>query len=272
MTRSKTQNNKYYTVIVIPENDTSSRSFKLKSSYLRFFLWTGTLVFLFLSYLLYAYHDVIYKSVIVDKILEENKILKQNFYKINDLKSQLMRVQEYRKKAIKSIQGFENIEVERDSLISDFIDYSQNLSKLVSAAEIVYETVPSKSPIDNPIISRGFETYLADQSDHFGIDIVAKMGSSVYSAAAGIVMFSGWTVKYGHTLILLHADGYITVYKHNQNINVVEGQKIRKGDIIAYLGDTGKISSGAHLHFEIWKNGIPINPMNLISDLNRKAD
>lgn len=73
-------------------------------------------------------------------------------------------------------------------------------------------------------------------------------------------MFSGWTVDGGNVLILDHGFGFMTLYKHNERNLVKRLERVQKGQTIALTGNTGKITSGPHLHYEIWKNGRPVDP------------
>ena len=259
----------YYTVVLFSDKKTNSSTYKVRISVIELIKYTLILLFLGMGYTVYEYSDLFYKALIVDNVIAENQLLKENIRKVVKLKSDLAKLQQYRKKAINSFQGFESSDSNSDSLIADFISNDDKISQLISVAGVLYEKIPSSSPVDNPVVSRGFEQYLTDQSDHFGVDIVAKKGAHIKAPAGGIVMFVGWTVRYGHTLILQHTKNYQTVYKHNESVKVVEGQKVKKNDIIAFIGETGKISSGVHLHFEIWKNGLPTDPKNLINDLNK---
>ena len=259
----------YYTLVLFSDKKTNSSTYKIRISLVRFIKYFLVILFCAIGYSIYEYYDLFYKSLIVDDVIKENELLKENVRKVGKLKSDLLKLQQYRKKAINSIQGFESSDSNSDSLVSDFISTDVRISQLISVAGVLFETIPSVSPVENPVVSRGFEQFLTNQSDHFGVDIVAKKGAPIKAPAGGIVMFVGWTVRYGHTLIMQHANNYQTVYKHNQNVTVVEGQKVKKNDIVAYLGETGRISSGVHLHFEIWKNGIPIDPKKLIRELSK---
>jgi murein DD-endopeptidase MepM/ murein hydrolase activator NlpD len=118
---------------------------------------------------------------------------------------------------------------------------------------------PLTMPVDG-FFTRGFDP----QQFHFGIDIAGKQGSPILAAADGNVVFAGWTYEYGFTIILAHDRGYMTVYKHNQTIMKNSGAKVKRGELIALLGNTGVTSSGPHLHFEVWKNGTPENPNNYL--------
>ncbi len=101
-------------------------------------------------------------------------------------------------------------------------------------------------------------------SFHCGIDIGAENGSKIRSAAAGRVIFSGWKDRYGNLIVIRHDGGYITVYAHNSNNIVKEGDVVPRGAIIGYSGNTGAVT-GPHLHFEIRKGvGYPLNPLRMI--------
>ncbi len=105
-------------------------------------------------------------------------------------------------------------------------------------------------------ISRRYES----EKGHVGIDYAGKIGSLIVAAADGYVVFSGYTADDGHTAIISHGSGYLTMYKHNQNVLKSVGDFVKRGEPIALLGNSGKSSSGPHLHFEVWSNGKAQNP------------
>ena len=94
---------------------------------------------------------------------------------------------------------------------------------------------------------------------HRGIDIAAPRGTLVRAAAEGIVVFAGYTYDLGNLLILYHGAGFFTYYGHNQRLLLNRNAVVKKGDPIALVGNSG-ISSAPHLHFEIWKDGTPLDP------------
>jgi len=113
-------------------------------------------------------------------------------------------------------------------------------------------------PIDG-FISREFYP----EAGHYGIDIVAKNGSPIYAAASGYVVFSDFTVDDGYMIIIIHPNDYISVYKHCSSLLKHKREKVIQGEIISLSGNSGHKSHGPHLHFEIWKNGKPLNPQKL---------
>lgn len=118
--------------------------------------------------------------------------------------------------------------------------------------------VPFNLPIKGSI-SREFETHL----NHFGIDIASESGTYVRAIAEGSIIQSQWTWNFGHVIVIQHKEGYISVYKHLTNSSKIEGDLIARGDVIGQTGKVGLITTGPHLHLEIWKDGLPINPLTV---------
>lgn len=114
---------------------------------------------------------------------------------------------------------------------------------------------PLRLPVEG-FFSKAFDV----QQRHFGLDIVAAEGTIITAPADGYVLFSGWTYDNGNMLILQHNSGFVTIYKHNEVLLQAAFTVVKRGEAIATLGNTGYLSSGPHLHFEVWKNGIPLNP------------
>lgn len=112
-------------------------------------------------------------------------------------------------------------------------------------------------------ITRGYAT----ENNHYGLDIAGKTGSLVLAAADGTVLFAGWTPDDGNLVICAHAGGFVTSYKHNQSTLRPVGARVKRGEPIALLGNSGRTSTGPHLHFEIWKDGVPVDPTRYMINL-----
>ena len=97
-------------------------------------------------------------------------------------------------------------------------------------------------------------------NDHDGIDISAPVGAAVRAAAAGEVVYGGTLPGYGNVMIVRHASGYVTVYAHNDKHHVAEGVRVRRGQLIASVGRTGR-TTGANLHFEVRKDNVAYDPL-----------
>lgn len=103
------------------------------------------------------------------------------------------------------------------------------------------------------------------EEKHFGTDLVAANNSVVKSVAGGTVIFSEWTVDNGYSIVIQHEGNLLSVYKHNSVLLKEDGDYVSAGDPIAIFGNSGSLSTGPHLHFELWFNGIPLNAEEYIS-------
>lgn len=96
--------------------------------------------------------------------------------------------------------------------------------------------------------------------NHFGIDIVSKKNAPVVAIRDGTVIIAQWTHHYGNIIIIKHQNDIISIYKHNSALLKSEGDNVKGGEVIAISGNTGELTTGPHLHFELWMNGVPVNP------------
>lgn len=114
----------------------------------------------------------------------------------------------------------------------------------------------------NGFVSRGFSA----NKGHFGTDFSLKVGTPVYASANGYVVFADFTVNDGYMIIIAHSDDYITVYKHCNQLLKNTRDFVTQGELIALSGNTGKLTTGPHLHFEIWKNGLSVDPEKIFTN------
>ncbi|MEP2936558.1 MAG: M23 family metallopeptidase [Gilvibacter sp.] len=115
-------------------------------------------------------------------------------------------------------------------------------------------------PPVNGTITEGYDP----QVKHYAVDVVAAKDSPVKAVADGTVIFAEWTTETGHVIIIEHPNDLISVYKHNASLNKEQGDLVKSGEVIAITGSTGELSTGPHLHFELWSDGYPINPEQFI--------
>lgn len=99
---------------------------------------------------------------------------------------------------------------------------------------------------------------------HFGIDIVADRNETIKATLDGTVIFASWTLATGYTIGIQHSNNLFSVYKHNSALLKEEGAFVKAGEVVGIVGDTGTLSTGMHLHFELWYNGNPVNPLDYI--------
>lgn len=114
---------------------------------------------------------------------------------------------------------------------------------------------PALFPV-NGTLSQKFDS----EKKHYGIDIAASKGSIVRSLADGVVISADWSINYGNTIQIQHGDGYISIIKHCSSLLKKEGDVVLRGDGIGVLGFSGVINSGPHIHVELWRDGVALDP------------
>ncbi|MCF0189765.1 MAG: M23 family metallopeptidase [Marinilabiliaceae bacterium] len=113
---------------------------------------------------------------------------------------------------------------------------------------------------------RGVVTSKVGEVDgHYGIDVASVEGAPVASILDGTVIFSEWTVETGYVIQIQHDNQLVSIYKHNSKLLKRAGNRVQAGEIIALTGSSGELSTAPHLHFEMWYQGVPLNPENYIS-------
>lgn len=120
--------------------------------------------------------------------------------------------------------------------------------------------LPLTPPVETGFPTRGFDV----RKGHYAVDIAVEAGSYVRSVGDGYVILSDWTQEGGYTIAVQHADGYVSVYKHNQRLLKQVGARVRGQESIAISGNTGEITTGPHLHFELWHHGLAQDPRPLL--------
>ena len=145
-----------------------------------------------------------------------------------------------------------------DSILRKYIEEEDKFN--LTKNELVIENKMFVSPVKGQITQK-FDPL----NNHFALDILVDTGTPVKSILEGKVIFSEWSVDTGHVLIIDHGDDIISVYKHNSKVLKTQNNFVKAGEVIAYSGNQGTLSTGPHLHFELWKNGTPINPEPLFN-------
>jgi murein DD-endopeptidase MepM/ murein hydrolase activator NlpD len=181
------------------------------------------------------------------------------------------------KKEVKLVQSMGESE-----LVNSMTDQLNNLSlrltfqsksfneiaNLVKNKEKLLAATPSIQPVSNKDLNRiasGFgyriDPIYKNTRMHAGLDFSAPAGSPIYATADGIVRDAGYnTGGYGNRVVVSHGFGYETTYSHMYRIKARSGQKVKRGEVIGYVGSTGK-STGPHLHYEVHRNNVPVDPI-----------
>nr|WP_321233970.1 M23 family metallopeptidase [uncultured Psychroserpens sp.] len=144
-----------------------------------------------------------------------------------------------------------------DSLLRDLVDkedkYNVFESKISSSNFVLFPPV-------NGTISEGYNI----KDKHYAVDVVVAKDTPVKATADGTVIFAEWTSETGYVVIIEHSYELISVYKHNASLTKQQGDLVKSGEVIAMAGNSGELTTGPHLHFELWNRGYPVNPTNFI--------
>lgn len=153
-------------------------------------------------------------------------------------------------------QNFNHDSVFQEKLLAEQTSLSlRGESPSVMSLNKVHFFVPVKG-----IVSNSFDS----SSDHLGVDLVGEANSRISSVLDGTVIFSGWTLETGYVIYIQHEADLISVYKHNAELLKNVGDKVRAGEAIAIIGNTGEMTTGPHLHFELWYEGTAVDPEEYI--------
>lgn len=270
---------RYSTLMYLSGASDKTRSFKIPA----FFLWV--LIAFFIILLAGTIWSFVLQSKLSEanqhahNLLEENSVLMQENRKIqlleDNLKSNTLLLR--RVLNLVGVVPGQNSPISKeaqDSAIASFIENSDillNMSHPLSNREVT-DIIPSGMPSQGRI-TRGFNPDDDNLSRrHYGVDIVNKEGTKIYATADGIVEFAGWDDIFGKMIIINHSsemksEGYKTVYGHNLVNLVSAGEIVKKGDLIALSGNTGR-STGPHTHYEIRNNDTAIDPEPFLKSKN----
>lgn len=261
------------TIMLIPHGRTKVYRLKIPFSFI------VLIVCIWLVFNLYVF------SVAVNTA--EYYMMKQKFSsimnKFNELRSTIISLKHAEEElnrifSLKSKKEiFENLKIqpsgdinidELKKLSEETINSVNEIKKFLSEQQNIYKSTPLGWPVKGEITSffgkREHPKY-GHEEFHTGIDLSVSTGTEVRATAEGIVVFSGYQAGNGNIVMLKHGYGFTTIYAHNQKNLVNVGQKIKRGDIIALSGSTGT-TTGPHLHYEIWKDNTPVNPLPYLKE------
>ena len=268
-----------YRLVVLNEHTFEER-FALKLSRLNVFVFSGIFsIFLILATIVLIAFTPIKEYIPGYSSIKLKTDAKKLTLESDSLKSRLAVIENY----TKSIKSVLTGEITSD----DIIDSIQELGKRAQINEnmlnaskqdsIFREKIESRDrfPLSDELLEKVKIVFFApisgtisqsfnSENKHFAIDVVAKTGTPVKAAADGTVIFSEWTTETGYVIILKHANNFISVYKHNGILLKQQGDLVQSGEAIASVGSSGELTTGPHLHFELWSDGYAVNPANYI--------
>lgn len=273
--------------MVFITDDTLEERFTFRLSRLNVFITLGTLaiVLIFLTSILIAFTPLreyipgyssvgltrrVYRLQAVTDSIQRDLEMKERFIQnvrdvisgkdISDktpmLKDSLKRYNNIRLKR-SSEDSLLRLEVENQSKYNiNRLDYKDNSSpKIASLGGMLFF-----SPLKGVITSE-FDL----MKRHYGVDIVAKENETVNAVLDGTVLLTNWTLETGYVMVIQHTGNIISIYRHNSSLLKKAGDIVRAGEPVAIVGNTGELSQGAHLHFELWSGGNPVNPKDYIT-------
>jgi len=147
--------------------------------------------------------------------------------------------------------------IKADSLLREEVAQEDKYNILPTATDnINFSLFP-------PVKGNISESYSIEDK-HYAVDIVTTRNSPIKSVADGRVIFAEWTAETGYVIIIEHSYGLLSVYKHNASLTKSQGDMVRGGEVVATAGNTGELTTGPHLHFELWNEGNPVDPSEYI--------
>lgn len=282
---------KNLSVLLIPDDNTDPISFRISYKMIKILSIISAIIVIHLFTGIVFYWRFAVVNSKNRQLNKENIELKDDnkkIYSMYEVVDDFLKYQDRVKAALGVNQEFEVSNRKGADLLNDFSS-SDLLSKQVlkrndnipTATKLDFLTrtkssyhnfvknIPTYLPVE------GFLTTTFQEADwffphkHLGIDIAAKKGTPVHAAADGVVLFANWTNDLGNLIIIDHLNNFVTYYGHNQILLKKERTTVKKGEVIALLGTSGR-STAPHLHFEIWKDGVPVDPKEYLLALQNK--
>jgi murein DD-endopeptidase MepM/ murein hydrolase activator NlpD len=295
MTKRK-KRKKHLSILIIPDDYTDPLTFKISSGMVRtLFVILSVLVIHILTGAIFYYKFSVTNRY--SKQLEKENInLKEDNRRINqlyDTVEDFIQFNSRLRNALGVDQGFEISDRKKSQVMNTF---RRNINMIpdneVNAEDVPPQTTPLSKGKLNFItrtkstyhqFANNIPTYLPVEGmvtidfrrgdwllpNHLGIDIAASRGTAVHAAADGVVIFANWTEDLGNLIILYHFNGFFTYYGHNQILLKKENSFVKKGEPIALVGSSGR-STAPHLHFEVWKDGAPVDPKEYLLAFHNK--
>lgn len=294
--KKRKKRTKHLSILIIPDDDSDPLTFKISSKMVNIL---GTIAFVLVIHILTGtvfYYRFSVTNRYCKQLERENINLKEDNRKINqlyDTVEDFIQFNSRLRNALGVDQGFEISDRKKSQVMNTF---RRNID-MVPANEVNGDIAPQSVPLNNKgklnFLTRSksnyhefasnIPTYLPVEGlltidfrrgdwflpNHLGIDIAASRGSSVHAAADGVVIFANWTEDLGNLIILYHYNGFFTYYGHNQILLKQKNCFVKKGETIALVGSSGR-STAPHLHFEVWKDGVPVDPKEYLLAFQNK--
>ena len=268
-------------------DDTLEERFTFRLSRMNVFIALGTLaiVLIFLTTILIAFTPLreyipgytsvgltkrMYRLQMKTDSIERELVAKEDYLtNIRDIINGKNLPEEDRSVTGDSVKRYGNVKIKRSAEDSLLRLEVENQSKYdLYKIESRENSTQKKSTLGGALFFTPLKGIITNPFDpvqkHYGVDIVAKQNEAVKVVLDGTVLFSNWTLETGYVIIVQHPGNIISMYKHNSANLKRPGDYVRAGDPIAIVGETGELSTGPHLHFELWSDGAPVDPKEYI--------
>lgn len=271
--------------LVIMNDTTFEERFSLMLSPMNIFIWFGSFAILLvvLTTVIIAYTPL-REFIPGYPDSEDRKQAQRNEIRADSLEKELNKYDQYLQdlKIILSGGEFEkpmgdtvqsgskeNIDLNASEVEQNFKEKMREEEKLNRMLGKEGDVVSSSPNLTGILFFTPLEGQISQSFDrkngHLGLDIVGSKNDPIKSTLDGAVIFADWTTEGGHEIHIQHTNNIISIYKHNSFLLKKTGDRVRAGDPVAIMGDTGSQTDGPHLHFEIWVNGKPVDPQNYLA-------
>jgi murein DD-endopeptidase MepM/ murein hydrolase activator NlpD len=269
--KTKNKQKKKFRLVIL--DDLSLKQYytlSLTKGNLFIYLGTSVIIIGFLIALLFIFTPLKYVLPPVDNYKLENEVIKNSIL-ADSLKREIAFRDNYFEQIQNIINGvhidkFESTDTatssellskkQQDSIMNILIKREQeSMKQIMSDEKIDVKKDNFYVPLQG-VISNKFDP----SKSHYGVDIVAQEGTPVIAIQEGTVILATWSVNTGYVIEIQHPNNLISVYKHNGELLKKEGDKVKAGEPIALVGNSGEQTTGPHLHFEMWHNGVPVDP------------
>ena len=267
-----------YRIVIIADNSLEERM-SVRFSILKFFALISSVLVIVVFTTLFVVTNSSLSQYIPGR--SKNDVL-QSLVELNiqadSLRASLNKRDTYLNNIESVLSGSDSFLISNNNLNAEAALALENISFEASKEDSVLRVVVEneergslnydKKDDDNFVFFPPVVGYISDtfnfQKKHFAVDLVAKKNSKISSVLAGTVIVSDWSSEVGYFIGIQHKDNYISFYKHNSSLLKKVGDYVSAGEHVAVIGNSGEFSSGPHLHFELWHNGSPVNPLDYI--------
>jgi murein DD-endopeptidase MepM/ murein hydrolase activator NlpD len=292
---------RFYTVLILPDATSSAQKFHINRSALTFVSSVVAVAILAFAFFVYQYVNMNVRLLELKRLRQEAGERNVFAARVSQLEADLARMRDLDRnlrtaagldkppvlaqggaEAVSRVAMLDAVQQRTGRLVDwvnhdlaslgrDLVSQERSFKELkvyLEEKRSALASTPTISPVQG-LVTAGFgyrqSPFTGKREVHEGMDIAAPYGTPVIATADGVVSFAGPLASYGHVVFINHGHGFATFYAHNSRYAVKEGQAVRRGQIISYVGNSGR-TTGPHVHYEVHVNGAIVNPLKYIVD------